>query len=203
MEGLTIGDIIKPVAGHELWDYYLYGLMVFSLVALFLIGNEASQFDTIFLSLMLFICILDKAYAWGYIVDPNGNPAATREQRVEAHITHFGTYIMRVLILVLPLLVAGGTKSGKIRAVAGLLAIAGGVYSFGRWFDEQRNATGTTGLSFLPIEPQVIAQGSMFILGVGELFCRRYLRRLRGVDWERPVLIGGVFATDDIKKEVA
>lgn len=189
---LTIQDVLKPVPGHEIWDYIVYGLFILGLVTLFALGEKGSQRDTIMVSVAIFICVLDKAYAWGYIMDPQGvfpqGPGGefTRQQRIDAHISHFGTYAMRVLLFSLPIVVAAQTKAKAGRALAGLMAIAGAIYSFGRWYDEQRNAGGSSGVVWMITEePQVLMAHGSFLLALGELFCRRYLR----VNWGYPVAI--------------
>lgn len=202
---LTIQEVLKPVPGHELWDYAIYGLFVLGLIALFALGEKGSQRDTIMISLAVFICVLDKAYAWGYIVDPSGvfpqGPGGeyTRDQRITAHITHFGTYAMRVLLFALPVVVAAQTKSKSGRVFAGLLFIAGAVYSFGRWYDEQRNSSGSTGLSWLLTEePQVLLAHGSFVLALGELLCRRYL----GINRRHPMPIVGMLTPHDTEVQV-
>lgn len=203
---LTIQDILKPVPGHEIWDYFVYGLFVFGLITLFALGEKGSQRDTIMISLFIFICVLDKAYAWGYIMDPSGTfpqgPGGeyTRQQRLDAHIVHFGTYAMRVMLFSLPIIVTAQTKAKAGRFFAGALSIAGLVYSFGRWYDEQRNAGGSSGISWiLTEEPQVLMAYGSFLLVMGELLCRRYLR----VNGGYPVAVVRMLASHHTEVQIA
>lgn len=184
---VSLKDIILPVEGHEIWDYYVIGLFIFGLMTLFLLGDKSDQQDMTFVSIAVFVCILDKAYAIGYIFEPDV-PNPTREQRIETHVTHFATFMMRVLVFVLPLMVAGRTRVPRVRILTGLFAIAGGVYMFVRWYDEMRGSV------FGFIEPQIWLQGSMFILVSGELIARNLFRR---IDRQRPVFIRGMLPPDD------
>ncbi len=191
---VTLKDIILPVEGHEIWDYSVIGLFFLSLLTMFLMGDKSDQQDMAFVSLVVFICVLDKAYAMGYIFEPEGVTNPTREQRIETHITHFATFAMRVLIFVLPLVTAGKTRIPRVRAANGFLAIVGGIYVFARWFFEQR-PDGTIGF----IEPQILLQGSMFVLVFGELVARNFFRSING---HCPISVAWVLPPDDAEIEV-
>ena len=106
-------------------------------------------------------------------------------------------------MVVLPLVTVGQTRSTRVRAVAILITLMCLAYAAGRWFAEIRESTGDTGLSFVTSEPQTIFQGSLLLLMMGELVCRRYWRRLGGINWRNPLHIRRVFAPNDIEIEVA
>lgn len=198
---LTLQEALGPAEGHETWDYFVYGLLFLGLVTLFLMGSKSTQGETSMVALFVFICVLDKVYAMGYMTDLEGIPNPTREQRVEEHITHFATYVMRLALVVAPLMAAAMTETGRVRILTGILALAGLVYSFGRWYFEQRESG--TGITYLISEPQVVAQSSLFLLASGELICRRGWRRLRGIYGRRPMLVGRVLPADNAEVKVA
>lgn len=103
----------------------------------------------------------------------------------------------------LPLIVVGQTDSTRVRAIALLIVGIGIAYTAGRWFDEIRNSGGSTGLGFIPNEPQTIVQSSLFLLTTGDLICRRYGRRLRCINWRHPLHVRRMLSPDDVKIEVA
>jgi len=207
---VSIVDILKPTPGHEMWDIVVYVIFFIGLLGLVFLGDEASMMDTLFISAAVFVAVLDKVYAWGYILTPPGYEGVVaaggtipREVRVEYHVTHLGTFVMRVLMFALPLVVVGQTKSSRVRGIALLITIIGVVYTAARWFTEIRESQGNTGLGFIFSEPQIMFQGSLFLLIAGDLVCRRYWRRLRGVNWRNPLQIRRMLATDDAEIEVA
>lgn len=193
---ITLSEVLKPEPGHELWDIAAYAIMVIGLIGLMFLGDKASTTDTMFISAAVFIAVLDKVYAWGYIVTPEGFEGVAaaggvipREARVNAHVTHFGTFAMRVMMFALPLVTVGQTRSTRVRAIAILVTLICLAYTIGRWFAEIRGSSGGTGLGYVESEPQNILQGSLLLLLMGELVCRRYWGRLRGVDWRNPLHI--------------
>lgn len=141
MEFDTLLDFISPVPGHETYDYVLYAMFFLGMLTLTFMGKGSSQMDTIFVTLSVFLVVLDKLYITGFLFQPENVVAGaeiTNEQRVAVHIDHFVTYCIRVAIFVLPLVVAGNTKNNRTRIIAGLYAMVGFGYSFGRWFFEIR-----------------------------------------------------------------
>lgn len=206
MGGVTIQDVLLPQEGQVIWDGLVYGLLFFSLIALFML-SQGSMRDTLMISAVVMFCILDKTYAWGYIVKPAGvlpgmNPDLERQVRVNAHLVHLGTYLMRVLMFAFPLVIAGQTRVGKARVLAALLAVYAGVYSAARWYFQQRNAGGAVFMIDW-LEPQSIFRSSMLVVGIGALSHRWYRNRFRSIDWETEMLVGGVLASDDTEIEVA
>jgi hypothetical protein len=212
MGGISIQEVLLPQDGQLLWDLAVYGLLFLSLIAVFML-SAGSMADTLMISGVVMICVLDKTYAWGYIDKPStvyeGMPtdctlfptACERYLRVQSHLTHLGTYMMRVLMFALPLVITGQTRVGKARVIAGIIAVYAGVYSAARWFFQQRDAGGSVfGAMIDWWEPQHIFQSSLFILTLGELTYRRY--RQRSIDWHTEVPIGSVPSRDNIEIEV-
>lgn len=212
MGGVTIQDVLLPQEGQVIWDGLVYGLLFFSLIALFML-SQGSMRDTLMISAVVMFCILDKTYAWGYIVKPDGvypgmptdctvyPKICERDVRVEAHLVHLGTYLMRVLMFSFPLVIAGQTRVGKARVLAALLAVYAGVYSASRWYFQQRSASGAVFMIDW-LEPQSIFRSSMLVVGLGALAHRWYRNRFRSIDWETEMLVGGVLASDDTEIEV-
>ena len=196
---LTLQEALSPVPGHEIWDYFAYVIFFLGIVALAIGSSDSSQFEMLALSAAIFIAVLDKTYAWGYITEPEGVINPTREQRIDAHVQHFATYAMRVLLFILPLVAAAQSKSNKIRGMGIILALTGLVYTFGRWWDEQRGSGGFLGL--IVHEPQIFVQGSLYIVGVGKLFSRVYWQRLFNMNGRNPMTISGMVSTHNIEVE--
>ena len=213
MGGITIQDILLPQEGQLIWDGMVYGLLFFSLIGLFML-SQGSMSDTLLISGVVMFCVLDKTYAWGYIVKPDGvypgmptdctlyPNICERDVRVAAHLIHLGTYMMRVLMFAFPLVVMGQTRVGKARIIAGMIAVYAGVYSAARWYFQQRNAVGSVFMIDW-LEPQSIFRSSMFIVGLGILAHRWHRNRFGSIDWETEMLVGGVLASDDAEIEVA
>lgn len=181
MDTNAILEVLQPVPGNETWDYFLYVLFVVGMATLLLMGGgkqRPKQMETFFITGAVFFVLLDKIYIFGFIfagpesldfIDPSLELPLT--QRVNTHLNHLASYILRVGIFVLPLVVVGSTRSGRVRVLAGVFAVVGAAYSFGRWwfqlFDER------------DLEPQtmIFAQGTLLILIGGELLSRWYGHR--------------------------
>jgi hypothetical protein len=174
MEFQTLTDFLSPVEGHETFDYILYGLFFMGMLTLTFMGKGSTQMDTIFVTLAVFMILLDKLYIAGFIFEPAAaqvDAEITSEQRVAVHIDHFFTYAMRVMIFVLPLVVAGNTKNNRTRVIAGLFAMFAFAYSFGRWYFEIRaNAEDELGMTS-PIDGAVAA-GGLALVVIGEIIAR-------------------------------
>lgn len=177
-------EFVRPVPGNETWDYALYFLFFVGMVAIaFMNSKGARQMDSYFVTLATFFVILDKLYIFGFLfagpdtlefADPNIE--LTIQQRADIHVQHMASYIIRVLLFVLPLVVVGSTRSARVRIFAGIFAIAGAVYSFARWFFQLRNDA--------DLEPQAMlfVQGSLLIIVLGELVTRWYWMRHSRID---------------------
>jgi hypothetical protein len=121
------------VPGYELWDYFAYVIFALALIAM-VVSGEDNLMTTLFLGFVIIGAVMDKTYAFGYIVEEQTAPLAVR---VDAHINFFGTLVMRALLFSLPLIAAFQTKNKRTRTLAGLLAFLGLVYALGRWYAEQ------------------------------------------------------------------
>ncbi len=213
MSGITIQDILLPQEGQVIWDGMVYGLLFFSLIALFML-SQGTMRDTLMISAVMMFCVLDKTYAWGYIVKPSGvylgmptdctlyPGVCERDVRVTAHLVHLGTYMMRVMMFAFPLVIAGQTRVGKARVLAVLLAGYAGLYITARWYLQQRNAAGSVFMIDW-LEPQNFVRSSMFVIGIGILAHRWHRNRFGSIDWETEMLVGGVLPSDDTEIEVA
>lgn len=197
MEMDALLEFLRPVEGNETWDYVLYGLFAMGLFTMAFMGSKSTQMDVYFVTISVFLVVLDKLYIAGFIFPPVETPGTEIESsaRVAVHIDHFFTYAIRVMIFVLPLVVAGNTKNGRVRILAGLYAIIGAVYSFARWFFQIRDET--------EMQSALLLQGTLLLLVVGELLCRWYLRYRRRVDGHTPFLVTGVLATHNAEVDVA
>ena len=194
MELSVLLDFIGPVEGHEIWDYYLYGLFFMGLFTMAFMGQKSTQMDVYFITFSVFFIVFDKLYIMGFVFPPEVEEP-TLTQRVDIHITHFFTYGIRVLMFIFPLVVAGNTKVGRVRILAGLYAIAGSLYSFGRWYFEIRGTDeGNTSA--------LVVQGALIALVVGELFYRWNLNRFTRIDRGVPSSVAGVLATDSVEVEI-
>jgi hypothetical protein len=215
MGGVSIQEVLLPQDGQVIWDLLVYGLLFLSLIAVFML-SAGSMGDTVMIAAVVMFCVLDKTYAWGYIDKPSTvvegltptdctlfPTACDRYLRVQSHLTHLGTYMMRVLMFALPLVITGQTRIGKARVIAGIIAVYAGIYSAARWYFQQRDAGGSVfGAMIDWWEPQNIFQNSLFILAIGELTYRRYRHRLGSVDGHTQVPIGSVTSRDNIEIEV-
>lgn len=212
MNGVSIQDLLLPQQGQVTWDLAVYGLMFLSVIGLFML-SQGSMNDTLMISAVIMFCVLDKAYAWGYILKPDGvypgmptdcklaPGVCERDVRVAAHIIHLGTYMMRVFMFAFPLVITGQTRVGKARIMAGIIAVYAGVYSAARWYFQQRNASGAVFMIDW-LEPQNIFRSSVFVVGLGTLAYHWHCNRFRSIDWEAEMLIGGVLTSDDAEVEI-
>lgn len=177
MEGISFQEVLSPYPGQETWDYALYGIIALALVAVILSSTDTKTLISIFVGYALVAAIIDKTYAVGFIVEPEGTPHAIR---VATHLNTFWVVIMRALMFALPAVAAFQTENGKIAAASGLLAFVCLIYTLGRWFDaEYENLP----LVWIIHDPQTaLVQGSAGVLLLGDLARRGYRRWLGGID---------------------
>lgn len=190
---LTIRDVLLPVEGKEIQDYFVYVVFFMALITIALLGNKSPTLHTALIGLVMLFALMDKAYAWGYVIEPEtitvnkafyeANPDLDREERVRVHTIHLGTWLMRVGMIVCPLAVIGSTKVGRVRTLTGIMVLLGVLYAAFRWFTEQREAEDPV-LSWFIQEgaPHIMMQGAVFILILGELAYRGYRHWLAGVN---------------------
>jgi hypothetical protein len=117
------------------WDIALYMLFFFNIVLLMLLP-DGSTLGTFLGIVVLSSVVIDKTYAFGYIVK------APDPKYCHAKI-FIGTYLIRAAMFVAPLTIAGSTHEGKVRTMGIIAGAWGGVYMFGRWFFEQRDISST------------------------------------------------------------
>lgn len=105
----------------------IYVIAVLTFICL-MMQKEGSTRDTIFLSIVIFSCLIDKIVATSNLRDTI--PGMTHNS--------FGVFMIRVANLVFPMIVAGSTKSDKSRVPLIFTGLLGGAYLFARWFFEIR-----------------------------------------------------------------
>ncbi len=180
----AILEFVQPVPGNETWDYILYFLFFIGMIALaFMNSKGAKQTDSYFVTIATFFVVLDKLYIFGFLFAgpdtlefADQSIALTPQQRADIHLQHLASYVIRVLMFVLPLVVVGSTRSGRVRIFAGLFAVCGAVYSFARWFFQLYDDA--------DLQPQtmIVVQGSLLIILFGELLYRWYGLSNRRID---------------------
>lgn len=185
MEFNILLDFLSPVPGHETYDYVLYALFFLGMLTLTFMGSGNSQMDTIFITVSVFLVVLDKLYIVGFVFTPEGvaeGAEVTNQQRIDLHITHFVTYCMRVAIFVLPLVVAGNTKNPRTRLIAGFYAIIGFGYSFGRWFFEIRALSDDPTLGMAASSAPYMIAGGLMAFVLGDLAARYHCQNRKLVE---------------------
>jgi hypothetical protein len=110
----------------------VYIIAILTIVAL-LMQKEGSTRDTVLLTIVIMSCLIDKITATSNLRDQVNISGFTRG-------SPFGSFMIRVAMFALPLVVAGGTKSPKSRPVLIGVGLLGGAYLFARWFFEIRPA---------------------------------------------------------------
>ncbi len=150
---------------QPLWDFALYGLFLLNIILLITVPSDSS-FGTMLGILLLIAIVIDKTYAFGYLLK---SPYPK-----DCHAKLFiGTYLIRALMFVGPLTIAGSTESGKARGMGIIAGLAGGAYMFGRWFMEQRQVN-TSNITCQ--NPETAIAGAQALLLLGYLWTRRSVR---------------------------
>ena len=154
---------------QPLWDFALYGLFLLNIILLIVVPSESS-FGTMLGIVILISIVIDKTYAFGYLMK---SPYPK-----DCHAKIFiGTYLIRAIMFVAPLTIAGSTESGKARGMGILAGLAGGAYMFGRWFMEQRDVVSTT---ITCQNPEAVAASAQALLLLGYVAARRSVRLVNG-----------------------
>ena len=154
---------------QPMWDFALYGLFLLNVILLITVPSDSS-FGTMLGILILVSIVIDKTYAFGYLMK-SPYPKACHAK------IFIGTYLIRTIMFVAPLTVAGSTDSGKARGMGILAGLAGGVYMFGRWFMEQRNVVSST---ITCQNPEMAIAGAQVVLLLSYLALRRSVRLING-----------------------
>jgi hypothetical protein len=127
------------------WDYFLYVILFIQLILLLLLFSGSLR-DSIFIAITVMCAVADKAYLFGYIEGGRD----TYEGAVAYHsFTSFWTYAIRVAMFALPLIITTQTKVKRAQGLSILLAIVSGVYMFGRWYFQQRDAPSPSSVGFV------------------------------------------------------
>ncbi len=124
---LNIRDILQKLAPSYpsmVIGITLYVIIILSIIALFLQKRSNVQI-TIMIAIAVMAALIDKIDAWRSFAGAD---------------VQFVALMLRIVIFVLPLIVAGMTRSPKSRGPAILAGVIAGVYLFARWFFEQKPA---------------------------------------------------------------
>ncbi len=154
---------------QPIWDFALYGLFLLNVILLFTVPSESS-FGTMLGILVLVAIVIDKTYAFGYLMK------SPYPKVCHAKI-FIGTYLIRALMFVAPLTIAGSTDSGKARGIGIIAGLAGAAYLFGRWFMEQRKVPSG---NITCQNPEIVASSAQAILLLGYVLARRSVRLING-----------------------
>lgn len=148
------------------WDIALYVLFFVNIIVL-LILPDGSTLGTM-LSIAVLICIfIDKTMAFGHILKPDDMTPEYCHTKI-----FIGTYLIRVVIFIAPLTIAGSTDEGKVRAGAIVAGIGGAIYSFLRWFMDQRDVGGTRITCMNPAETAMMLQSLGVVLILAKITLR-------------------------------
>ena len=177
------------------WDIALYWIFFINLVVRFVLP-DGSTLQTGITIITLLAVVIDKVYAFGYMFDSGRYGAIRCHEAI-----FFGTYIIRIIMLVAPLTVAGSTNSDRTRAVAILAGISGGVYAFTRWYVDQRDVS-TTALTCAFLNVSMMAQNAGLALIVAKLILRERLF-LGAVHRHVPVAVLVDLPADEVEVQAA
>ncbi len=190
----NMGEIFNslgPNSGDMLWNIALYVLFFLNIILL-LIVPDGDSMHTMLIIFILMGIIIDKAFAFGYLLDAP-NP-------IKCHTEDFlGTYLIRAYMFIGPWIVAGATSEGKVRGLGILVGLGGLAYSVARWFLEQREAGDGNITCF--ITGLWAAQALLPFLPLAYAVLRRKLALF--VDGHVPVTIVGELAAYEIEVERA
>ena len=132
MPTLKLSDVLAALNPTQPPEAIYAGIALYVIAALtficLLMQKEGSTRDTVFLSIVIFSCLIDKIVATSNLRDKL--PGMTHNS--------FGVFMIRVADLIFPMIVAGSTKSEKSRVPLIFTGLLGGFYLFARWFFEIR-----------------------------------------------------------------
>jgi len=171
------------------WDIALYVLFLLNLAALFTLPDGATL--QTFLSIVVLISIvIDKVYAFGYIIDPGPYSPQVCHSKI-----FIGTYIIRAIMFAAPLAIAGLTDEPKVRLFGLLAGIGGAIYMFMRWYLEQRDVKAP---DIICLNTGVLWQSAGAALLLARIALGRRLR-LGTVHRHVPLAILGELAGDKVE----
>lgn len=131
MNNLSFEEALLPREEYYGWDIFLYVIIAFQLILLFLLFSSTLR-DVILVGVTVICAFADKAYLFGFI-DGRASAAYHAEDA-------FLTYVIRVAMFTLPMVIVTQTKVSKAKPVAVIIAVMAFFYSFGRWYFQQRVA---------------------------------------------------------------
>lgn len=171
-------EIINAIGPTDnlIWDISLYVLFFLNLIMLFLLP-DGSTLHTMLIIIVLISIFIDKTYAFGYLVDSDRYDPETCHAKI-----FVGTYLIRAAMFVAPLMIAGSTEEGKVRAMGILLGVLSVVYMGGRWFIDQREVS----TSNITCMVDVVAQTSGMFLTLAYATTRHSVLRVITVDRDVP-----------------
>ena len=114
------------------WDIMLYVLFFFNVIMLFLLPDGATL-HTMLIIIVLVSVFIDKTYAFGHVMNSGRYTPETCHAKI-----FIGTYIIRAMMFIAPLIIAGSTDKGNVRALGILLGALGVGYILARWYMDQR-----------------------------------------------------------------
>lgn len=177
------------------WDLLLYWIFLLNVIILFVLP-DGSSFQTTITIITIMAVVIDKVYAFGYMLDAG----RYTPQRCHEAI-FFGTYIIRIIMLVAPLTVAGSTSNGKVRGIGILAAISGGIYAFTRWFIDQRNVS-STALTCAFLDLGFAAQTAGMVLILAKIALRDRLS-LGAIHRHIPITVLAELPADEVEVQAA
>jgi hypothetical protein len=172
-----------------IWDLSLYWIFLLN-VALLVAQPEGSAFGTALSIVVIISVLMDKTYAFGYVMDPGKYTPEDYHAKI-----FIGTYMLRAAMFTAPLIMAGSTESGGVRALGILAGVSGAVYMFARWYFDQQDVD-VSEIAFLYREWLPQTTGMVLVLA-------RLALRLGRVHRDVPVLVAGDLAAHDAEVEVA
>jgi hypothetical protein len=155
------------------WDIALYILFFFNLIMLFLLPDGATL-HTMLLILVLVSIFIDKTYAFGYFMNSGQYTAKTCHTEI-----FVGTYLIRAIMFIAPLMIAGSTDKDNVRALGILLGILSTGYLLGRWFLDQREVEAP---DITCMATGAVAQNAGMIITLAYATLRRRVRAVFTLD---------------------
>lgn len=188
----AILNSVGPSSAHLQWDISLYVLFFLNLVVLLLLPDGQTMGTMLCIGVLISIFI-DKTFAFGYILKPQGMTPEYCHAKI-----FVGTYLIRAAMFIAPATIAGSTDEGKVRAGAVVASIGGAIYSFARWYFDQRTVSTRKIMCFNPVETGMMVQSIGIVLILAKIVLRDRLL-LGAVHRHIPVTVPGEFAAHEIE----
>lgn len=173
-----------------MWDIALYVLFVLNLLMLLLLP-DGSTLHTVLIIAVLISLFIDKTFAFGHVM----NSGRFTPETCHAEI-FVGTYLIRAAMFVAPLIIAGSTDTGKVRALGILLGFLAAAYMIGRWYVDQREVD-TPEITCMATGS--VAQAASMTLTVAYATLRRSALRTITIDGHVPVAVLGELAAHEVE----